>query len=148
MKSRGRGEVREQIKYYLLVYGPSEKYDIREHLRDAFPDIPFKTYDSIDKHFSGDKSRGYIGMIESGDVVESDIGDKTLFALTDRARNEIYKQMDKDQLSKEVSDWNYHIHMEKMREDTTLRVARSLIELNEKGYSRPFNDLEPIEIKF
>lgn len=124
----GIGEAKDIILYYLSAYGPSSKWHIREELRTAFPEIPFKTFDAIDKHLKDLIERGYITHDETHD----------LFSLTDYAKLQIYANLEIEQMQRELNDLNYHFQMQEQREKVNRIIVKSIIELKENGYTKPF----------
>ncbi len=138
MKSKKPGEVKELIKNYICAYRITDKYDIRRFLRKTYPDIRFKTYDAIDRHLKDFLEDGYIQFDENTDT----------YSLTDRGRIDMYEQIEKDQILKELNDWDYHLQ----KKEDDLRISQMVVldmieHEKEKHYSKEeweehFNQVE------
>ena len=128
------GETKEIIKWYLLAYGPTHKKDLRIHLqrvekqKKKASNIKFKTNDAIDNHLKDLIDCGDIGLNETDD----------LYSLTEKAIQSLYVQLEKDQLKNELDDWDFHLQREREEKEIMKIVVKSLIELKENGYSKPF----------
>lgn len=128
------GETKEIIKWYLLAYGPTQKKDLRIHLqlgekqKKEASNIKFKTNDAIDIHLKDLIGRGEIRLNETDD----------LYSLTEKAIQSLYVQLEKIQLKNELDNWDFHLQREREEKEIMKIVVKSLIELKENGYSKPF----------
>ena len=116
------------IKYYLLDYGKKTKKDIRMFLQDR-TEIPFKTNEAIDRHLRS--------LISSSDVREIEI-DNTYYEMTDQGKVRMYEDMEKEILTREIEDWEFHKKIEDNLLYINNKVIQTIIAIKEKGYFRPF----------
>ena len=101
---------------------------IVEKQKKEASNIKYRTNDAIDRHLKD--------LIECGDIKLNETDE--LYSLTEKAKMDLYQQLEKEQLEKELENWEYHLQRKQEEKEMLNIIVKSIIEMREKGYTKPF----------